>query len=1049
MLGAETRWRRISLQLGGRRACPTLAAIPGVSPLSTTPPACPRCGSPFPGAGACPACTDRIGPAPGPESGTGRIGRKWLLGTLASAAIAGSAYSLYRQWPEPIISAPPGGGSPMIMNTAPRPGFEPTRSPIAAAPGAAGTALILGRAVEPAGPDAPAERGLLGREVIRQAVLLAARDGLGLATRDATLGDAPAGTGPAEVLEVDSVFRAMGRSAATIRRAGAAGQDVLLDEDLSTIFNTRAGLPPLVELAERLARERIPAILKRAGFEGRPNRVRPGASVPEGVDRRLAMMVPTAQFAALRLVHAAIREDGESPARLGALVRAYANLGLLTDFHWNAAHQAFTARALLYGQRMVATDPRSPTALRHRAYARALAGLPGAALGDLEAAGRARDNAGEGPAPPWAGAIDAFCRCDLERLAAPPADPALVQLNPLLRFLVAEESGGPLQVSQGNGNSAFLGAAGRAVLAANPECFRVMDRLSRLEDIGIKHEVTVLGPAALSESLPRRLAEVPGLPAAVKRPSGGDGEPAIVRALIAAGAPADDPGEPSWAVLGSLIREARFALTRDRAEFLRFIWLVPLDEFLDEARPLVADHPYRWVIEAYNTPAGRRLAPTPEGLGIADFEATEFDYAKYQPGVPLFDEVQAHADPTARDLAFIARLSATPEGVAAFAGLLRAVSPHSPYAAAAEIELDWPKADARATDWEKAYAGHPVVLGSLARHYLAAKDPRAAARCLDRYLRLSPDLWAYQEKANLARARGDVEGWRTTLETFLEGPSTGLDKVTVRVTIARDYMARKEWAKALPYADGAAESGAGWALECASLCHEGMEDWGPAEGDIRQAAERYPAFGGEWFKFCARTGRGDVRAALRLAARDYEQAIDRLDVDGVFLLTTRLILDRRPKRALEVFRACAARNDEPGLRLHLALLADEQGDKALRDASIAAIVDGPKTKGLKTAQILKLFRTSLAAGDPAAIDLTAVDAWIAGMPVAPRGNAYYWVGRLLELHGRKDDALRYYRQGLAAPGAAAYFRVLAADALRRNGVEPSAADAEKPAPGGP
>ena len=955
---------------------------------------------------------------------------------LALAAIAGSGYAVYRQWPEPVEVALPAVAPPAVVKAATRPDGGPTWSRIDAVPGRAGSALVLGRAREAAGPSPTFERRLLGREVFRQAVLMAARDGLGLATRDATLGDAPERPGEAGVAEVGSIFRVPGRSAATIRRAGAAGQDVLLDYDLTPLVDSPAGLPRMVEVAERLAREQFPAALKRAGFAGAPNRATPGGPAPEGAEGRLAELVPIAQFAALRAAHAAIRQDGESPGRLGVLVRAYANLGVLTDFHWNAAHHAFTARALLYAQRMVALDPTSPSALRHRAYALALAGLPGAALSDLDKAGN-----GDGPAPPWSGAIDAFCRYDLERLAAPAADPMLAQLSPLLRFLVAEESGGPLHINQGEDYPTFMAAEGRAVLKANPECLRIHDRLARIDDIGIKHEVTVLGPMALTASLPRRLAEIPGLPAAVTRTLQGGREPEIVKALIAAGAPEADAGEPSWAVLGSLIREARFALTRDRAEFMRVVWQVPLDEFLEESRPLIADHPYRWVIEAYNTPEGRRISDTAEGLGITDFEATEYDYVKYRGG-PIFNEVQAHAEPTTRDLVYLARHGGAGKDVATVAGKLRRISPHSPYAVAAEIELDWPRARARAGEYEKAYAGHPIVIGALARQYLGAKDAVASARCLRQYLRLSPDLWAYQAVADLARARGDIEGWRTTLEAFVKGPSTGLDKVAVLVAIARDYMARKQWKKAARYADEAAASGAGWALECASLCHEAMADWGPAELYIRQAAERYPASAAGWFKFCARTGHGEVRAALRLLTRNYDQAIDRLDVDQVFLFTTRLILDRRPKRALEVFRQAASRLDEPGLRLHAALLADELGDKATRDASIKEIVEGPKTRGLKTAQILGLFQASFAGGDPAAIDLAAVDGLIAQMPARSRGNAYYWVGRFLELHGRKDDALTYYKLGVAATDSAAYLRVLAAEALRRNGVDPAPNPAE-------
>jgi len=1013
--------------------------------MSTWPPTCPRCGSTAGEGGPCPACAGEAG-ARGTPGGR-RATRSAAVGVLAMAAIAGSVYSVHVNWPEAIPAAPPAAGASPAT-----PGGESTRSRIAHLPGSAGPVLALGRAREPGAPPRPLERGLLAREVVRQAVLIAARDGLGLATRDATLGDAPDTAGAPEV---GFLCRLGVGSGVTIRRGGGDAAAVLLDRDLSKAFTDGAKLPGLVEGVERLAREGFPEALKQAGFAGAPARQRPGAPLPAGVDRRLAAPVPTAQFAALRQVHRAIRADGESPARLGALARAYANLGLLTESHWGAAHQAFTARALLYAQRMVAREPQSATALRHRAYARALAGFPGAALADLEAS--SRDPA---PAPPWSPLIDAYCRHDLDRLAAAPADPALKPLATLLRFLAAEVSGGQVRSDQGDGNSGFLREAGRAALGANPECYRVIGRLCGLADIGLKHEMTALGPMMLSSALPRRLRDIPDLPEEVRGAlARGAKEPDVVRALMAAGAAGRDDGEPSWGALGSLIREERFVMTRDRAEFLRFTWSVPLDEFLAEARPLIADHPCRALIETYASPIGRLTAASPGDLGIVDFHFAAYDYAVNQRSDALWQAACVHADQTAPDLRFIAQHNGQAPYVLGAARRLREVDPHTPYTVAAEIEGDWTAARAHAAAWERQYAGHPIVLAALARHYIEAKEGPPAERCLDGYLRLSPDLWAYRAKARLARARGDEPGWREALEAFVAGSSTGLDKATALVELADDHMGRKEWSRAVPYADAAAETWACWAMLPALKCHEELGDWGEAEALARGISGRYPEDRAEWFHFCERTCRGDVRGALRLLTAGYDRFVDRLDDDSLALLGTLHILDRHPKRALEVFRKALAAQDNPAFALHAALLADELGDVALRDALLTGIVEGPKSKDMKTAQVLKLFRQSFAGPEPRAVDLAAVDDWIARMAFPGRGNAPYWVGRFLELHGRKEDAVRYYKRGVAAVDAAPYLRVLAADALRRAGLDPAEvvaeaeagmrAAAEKPAVKGP
>ena len=67
----------------------------------------------------------------------------------------------------------------------------------------------------------------------------------------------------------------------------------------------------------------------------------------EVVSYRLAGLEFLDVFLAVRDLHAAIKTDGESPARLAALSRGYALLGVLSEFQWHRAHRAFKARALL------------------------------------------------------------------------------------------------------------------------------------------------------------------------------------------------------------------------------------------------------------------------------------------------------------------------------------------------------------------------------------------------------------------------------------------------------------------------------------------------------------------------------------------------------------------------------------------------------------------------------------------------------------------------------------------------------------------------------
>jgi tRNA U38,U39,U40 pseudouridine synthase TruA len=127
-----------------------------------------------------------------------------------------------------------------------------------------------------------------------------------------------------------------------------------------------------------VVREQIVPALKKLGYDGveKPGKAATtttaAAAGGDGdVEAELRELTYFAQFNVLRDAHAA----PESIESLGHLVRAYANLGQLTQFHWHASHKVFKARALLYAERMVEREPRNPSALWHRAYARALIGL--------------------------------------------------------------------------------------------------------------------------------------------------------------------------------------------------------------------------------------------------------------------------------------------------------------------------------------------------------------------------------------------------------------------------------------------------------------------------------------------------------------------------------------------------------------------------------------------------------------------------------------------------------------------------------------------------
>ena len=87
-----------------------------------------------------------------------------------------------------------------------------------------------------------------------------------------------------------------------------------------------------------------------------------------------------------------------------------------------------------------------------------------------------------------------------------------------------------------------------------------------------------------------------------------------------------------------------------------------------------------------------------------------------------------------------------------------------------------------------------------------------------------------------------------------------------QVAIAQEYMERKQYKKAAPYADAAAET-AQPGNACASECHEALHDWDVSEKLIQDTAEHYTEQQCDWYFWCRRTNHGNVDAAQQLAAQ--------------------------------------------------------------------------------------------------------------------------------------------------------------------------------------
>lgn len=916
---------------------------------------------------------------------------------------------------------------------------------------------VLRKTHEPPHPGGDNRLPILAREICRQALLTAARDGLRWTTRDEAIGEifeAAADAKPRRLL-LTMRFPPKGPAEFSLKQLGddhdaekapaAWSAEIQLQDGPESLLDYRR----LAQAADKWSREVFPDFLKSGDAQGSANKITQ-ATVADDVIERLENMNHSEQFAALRLLHRAVREEGESPALVGALIRGYANLGVLTEFHWTAAHKAFKARALVYAARLAANTPASGWALWHRAYAEALAGLHRMALDDLAQAQKLSEQSGGDKTnrPAWVDVIDHFCRFQTDRLTEATADNHVGQLAALLRYLHVES----FMTSAQTINVA------RESLDLAPDCFRIYDSVCEQGGIATLHWATQFSLDRLFTSFPDDVRAMPGKPKSVtallkNRGDEAAGAVEVAEALIDAGKTDSVHDEMSWTVLGRLTRETAFAQFRRRLRFMRFQWSVPLDGTLPVVLELMKKHRYVAFLETYG--AFGDEAEEPMNRFADAFDMSEIDQwqrfsinrAAFKPWLNVrvnqhlaaWGAANAHDDDTYGDLASGVRLR-TDSRQAMDARRLWQVSPHGAAGPAALIAYDANSAAPHLDEWEKEHAAHAAVLSALASHYLKSKQQANAERCLHAYIAVSPDGWAYRALAKGYQAQNKIDEWLKTLNGFLEQEEFGLEHAQTRVEIANFFMQRKEFERAKPYAEAAAESWAEWAMLCAVRCDQGLLDEEQEGIWLGRLLERYPSrnHAVHYFYWCHRTGLGDADAAMQILEPYLTPGKNNgSTADPAFVYQ----MAGRRREALEAFEAQTKdKAADPQTRQFLlgyeVTLALELGEMERAGEALDAVI----ARGDSYSKVAVLYKTFHDGEDEAKFDVDEIHRILQNRSPAAQVNISWFAARLLEIAGQKPEAIEFYRFAATVPGTHLNIsHCLARQALRRLGAPLDAA----------
>jgi tetratricopeptide (TPR) repeat protein len=884
-------------------------------------------------------------------------------------------------------------------------------------------------------------RGVLVRELIRQAFLLSAHEELQQNVRDQSLGeDVGSDENPQDFpYEVQAEIQPTGVLKIQITKQ-IAGKPQYRRAVEPHQLDTGRFYEPLLEYVEGLSRTTFPEILRESGVTGQPNKVHETADVSPDIAIRLHKIDEMSQLTAIRELHALIRRDGESPERLAALARAYANLGSLTDDHWQMHHKVFKARALLYAQRLVMAAKSSAWAVAHRAYAWALTGRLNTASEDFQQAAAAQSKAGEAATfPRWITDVRAYCEYEPAQLQSAKGDDEALAVY--LQVLLADPK---------ESRTEFLDAA-QAFVKAAPGCARAMRAVGQVEELGVRRMVAEGGLQNSWPGIYQSLQAAPGLPAQaatmIKKHAGGQrarrDEPADRTRLMQMLKSARDAGPgPSPSVYGLLLEEITFLQATYRIGIAQY-WLgLPTDEIVKEVTPTLGGHPYApYVQSRVSDPNVSRaklqeqlkgLKPTDLDINaaalLADVHRTDL-----RAFADLWYREVRHHDHIQCDLLRELQYDAENRRDRLLLHFLNVVAPRLPQSVARRIAADGLKDTEEAKQLETRYDRNPRVLQAIADWYSGRSEFDEAMRCLERRIEIAPESNAYQSLANLYARKNDRVQWKSTLEAALKTPSRGLEHAGIQNELAHYHMHRNELQEALPYAEAAAGTYSGWGLQCLAQCYERLGRMDEAEALVRACSERYDNSSFGWLFWCLRTGQGDKPAARRRAMQMLErhrQAAAEAQLElAIYDLT-----EKDLAAALTIFNNGASRTGYSYFRLHAALIADTKGDEKARDESFRRIRD---TRNLDWvyAEFADLLGGFLAKSEPARWNEEEFWRLLSRCNDGDVTNFYYFAGRFLELHGQPDLGTEYLKLAASSPQINSYNCVLAAVELRARGVE--------------
>ncbi|MEM9587277.1 MAG: hypothetical protein AAGA03_08340 [Planctomycetota bacterium] len=744
------------------------------------------------------------------------------------------------------------------------------------------------------------------RELVRQSFLLAVHRDLGLPVVDGTLQETiPTHRTCVHLALLERSDRNGNWWIKLHRTDEAPSQEEIAamwnqEADYETFFTWQPAalaVPRIAFAVEAMSRREFVKAIEAVGLKRGESSPPLGDAEIDEVHDLLRRVDFVSQVVAVRLAHKALLSEPNSQAFLAALIRGYANLCLLTQHQWTAAHDVFAARAVLYSRRLQLQHGKTPLTRETVAYAWALVGLHERTLSLL----REHD---VDQREPWVRLAKLYATRDSAGLAqAVESEPQWRPWSTRMRF----------QIEASLRYSEWMLNTFEEVLEACPTAYGTY---AMMASHGITLEGTRLGAMTVGSIFLDRwcdsLRERTDLPAETRARLGSgatDGtrifgiplfpttkksaDPITIAGQLRSTEEDDWMRGISWSALGSLIDEELFVQAAHLAAVSTNATESDLSDLVQSLRPQIDGHRYAGLIESY----GYRYSRQPEAyvktlkdVQIRDprvvmrklLERTKNirnDQGK-RIGLRAISGVehnQTYDDMIDRTFNYGQRKTIThPDHMRVITKQMRKISPHSEVGIRLEIELARSPVVEQLKRWEQQLRRDPEAFRLLGRRYRKLEKDEEAIRCFKKAM---SDL-AYQsaayELADVHYDRGEIEQWEQThLDYVNHSRDMGLGHAGAYASLATRFGEHGEWSRAQPYADRAASTYAAWALLNASRVAEAQASWDISEHWVRACSEGYPTGAGEeWFFWCCRTDRGERSEARDIAAQAVQQRVD-------------------------------------------------------------------------------------------------------------------------------------------------------------------------------